>query len=167
MNKPVINPVLADIVSFANGDRSAQDAEKIVDQFAHLRHLYQEDLKGIPADLSLLPEPERFYLIIKPVGLMRTSSGGIIIPDVAIDNQEWTHCTAVVCRVGKAVYRGKRFEDMGLHHTDGPKVGSLIQVNPRNPKRFYFDRELYMYVPDDGFDGRIRSDVAHRITYKL
>lgn len=133
------------------------------DPFAAVRPYVSEDLK-IPLDA--LPYPERFNIIVKPVGVKKMI-GSLIMPDQVVDGQQWTHGTAVVCRVGPSVFRGQRFKDMGLGPEDGPKVGDLVYIMPRNPNRFKVDGEIYMLIADDGIFARLDPKQAHRIEYAL
>jgi co-chaperonin GroES (HSP10) len=133
------------------------------DPFAAVRPYVNEDL-NIP--LEALPYPERFNLIVRQVSIKK-KIGSIILADQTVSAQEWTHGTAVVCKVGPSVFRGQRFKDMGLGPEDGPKVGDLVYVMPRNPNRFEVDGELYMLIADDGIFARLDPKHAHRITYKF
>jgi hypothetical protein len=139
------------------------------DPFAAVRpyvDLVDRDGKDLAIPLEALPYPERFNLIVKPVGIKR-KVGSIILADQTVDAQQWTHGTAVVCKVGPSVFRGQRFKDMGLGPEDGPKVGDLVYIMPRNPNRFEVDGELYMLIADDGIFARLDPKHAHRITYKF
>jgi hypothetical protein len=139
------------------------------DPFAAVRPyilLDEEGLKPLVVPLEALPYPERFNLIVRPVGIKKMM-GSIILPDQVVDAQQWTHGTALVCKVGPSVFRGQRFKDMGLGPEDGPKVGDLVYVMPRNPNRFEVDGELYMLIADDGIFARLDPKHAHRITYKF
>ena len=131
--------------------------------FAAVQPYVDNELK-VP--LEALPNPERFNLIVKPVGIKR-KVGSIILADQSVDAQEWTHGTALVCKVGPSVFRGQRFKDMGLAPSDGPKVGDLVYIMPRNPNRFEVDGELYMLIADDGIYARLDPQHAHRIKYKF
>lgn len=155
MNKPV-NPGLT-------GLPMTDAIHAVLDPFASVRPYVDEDLK-IP--LEALPDPERFNLIVKPVGIKRMV-GKIILADQTVDAQEWTHGTVVVCKVGPAVFKGHRFKDMGIHHTDAPKVGDLLYVMPRTPNRFKVDGQIYFLVADDGIFARLDPKHAHRIEYKF
>jgi co-chaperonin GroES (HSP10) len=139
------------------------------DPFAAVRpyvDLLDKDGKDLTIPLEALPYPERFNLIVKPVGIKR-KVGSIILADQTVDAQQWTHGTAVVCKVGPSVFKGQRFKDMDLKPSDGPKVGDLVYIMPRNPNRFEVDGELYMLIADDGIFARLDPKHAHRITYKF
>jgi hypothetical protein len=139
------------------------------DPFAAVRpyvDLVDKDGKDLTIPLEALPYPERFNLIVKPVGIKK-KVGSIILADQTIDAQEWTHGTAVVCKVGPSVFRGQRFKDMGLSPADAPKVGDLVYIMPRNPNRFEVDKELYMLIADDGIFARLDPKHVSRLTYKF
>jgi hypothetical protein len=160
MSKPLAT---ADLPAIGRDDMGPAHASRLADPFAKVRPYVDNELK-VP--LEALPYPERFNLIVKPVGVKK-KVGSIILADQTVDAQQWTHGTAVVCKVGPSVFRGQRFKDMGLGPEDGPKVGDLVYIMPRNPNRFEVDGELYMLIADDGIYARLDPAHAHRITYKF
>jgi hypothetical protein len=179
MDKPAINQCDTDARK-RRTEMERSDIRKVIDHveervirdldpFAAVRpyvDLLDKDGKDLAIPLEALPYPERFNLIVKPVGIKR-KVGSIILADQTVDAQQWTHGTAVVCKVGPSVFRGQRFKDMGLGPEDGPKVGDLVYIMPRNPNRFEVDGELYMLIADDGIFARLDPKHAHRITYKF
>ena len=124
------------------------------------------DLDSDDIPWEALPDPDRFYMICKPVGLKK-KVGSIILTDSTVDNQQWTHGMVRILKAGPAVYVGKRYADMGLLPEDAPKVGDIVYIQPRQPMRFKVDGELYLMVQDDAVIGRVPKEHAHRIAFDI
>ncbi len=121
---------------------------------------------GEKVPLEAVPEPDRFNLVIKQVEVKK-KFGSIIAPPSTIDAQSWTHGMAVVVKCGPSVYRGKKFEDMGLSPEDGPKVGDVIYYESRAPKRFKVDGEEFLIIPDDAVLARFKRENLSRIGFSI
>jgi co-chaperonin GroES (HSP10) len=122
---------------------------------------------GENIDPAKIPVPERFQLAVKQVGLRKQSAGGILLPDQVVDNQKWLQGVGVVVAKGPAVYRGKKFEDMGLHPNDAPKVGDLVMFEARAPRRAEVDGETILYIPDDAAFARPTRDQLKYLDFGL
>lgn len=121
---------------------------------------------GEKVPLEAIPEPDRFNLVIKQVEIKK-KFGSILAPSSTIDAQSWTHGMAVVVKRGPSVYRGKKFEDMGLSPEDGPKVGDVIYYESRAPRRFKVDGEEFLVIPDDAVIARFHRDHLSRIGFTI
>lgn len=121
---------------------------------------------GENVPLEAIPDPDRFNLVVKQVEIKK-KIGSIIVPSSTIDAQSWTHGMAVVVKRGPSVYRGKKFEEMGLSPDDGPKVGDVIYYESRAPRRFKVDGEEFLVIPDDAVIARFHRAHISRIGFSL
>lgn len=121
---------------------------------------------GEKIPLEAIPDPDRFNLVIKQVTI-KTKIKSILLAPSTIDAQSWTHGMAVVVKRGPSVYRGKKFEDMGLSPEDGPKVGDVIYYESRAPRRFKVDGEEFLVIPDDAVIARFNRDHLSRIGFTI
>ena len=111
-----------------------------------------------------VPTPERFLIALMPVDI-KARIGSIFIPDSAIEAQMWVNGLGKVCAVGPGVYRGRRFEEMGLTPEDGPKVGDIVVYNSKSPNRLTVDGRTIIFVADDAITSRVDPALAHLIKF--
>ena len=121
---------------------------------------------GEKVPLEAIPDPDRFNLIIKQVEIKKMF-GSIIAPTAVVDGQSWTHGMAIVVKCGPSVYRGRKFEDMGLGPDDGPKVHDVIFYESRAPKRFKVDGEEFLIIADDAVLARFDRKHLNRIGFSI
>jgi hypothetical protein len=132
-----------------------------------LQDLYMGE--PIADKVDALPMPERFNLIVAQVAIKK-KVGSLILADQTIQDQQWTHGLVVVVKVGPSVFKGKRFEDMGLSPDDAPQVGDILWVSSKTPNRFTVDRYTFFEVPDDAILARWTREQRqhlHRIGFSL
>ncbi len=120
------------------------------------------------AEEAALPEPGKWYCIVKQIGIKR-KVGSIIIPDSVQSDQQWSHGLCLVVRVGPAVYRGSKFRDMELDaDKHGPKVGDIWTFQARQVRyRVKIDGEDYIEMPDDALVSRINPHELHRYSFMV
>jgi len=115
-------------------------------------------------DLELIPRPARFHMTVKQLHV-RKKIGSILMPDQVVDAQGWTHGMGIVLKLGKAVYRGRKYEDMGLTpEDDGPQVGDVILFQARTaPVRYKVQGIEVLVIPDDAYHSTCddRRQVEH------
>ncbi len=121
------------------------------------------------ADVVSCIYPSLYWYLIAPVGIVRKSIGGIIMPDTAVSNQKWTHGTGVVLAHGPAVYRGRTFAEMGITPEHAPQVGHIVTYDPKAPKRFNFEhrgikREV-ICVPDHALFTTLKPEAMDRVSF--
>lgn len=121
---------------------------------------------GEKIPLEAIIEPDRFYVVVKQVAI-KQKIGSILMPTSAVDAQSWTHGMALVIKVGPSVYRGRKFEDVGLTPDDGPKVGDVIYFEARTPRRLKVDGEEYLLIPDDAIMGRFSREHLARTSFTV
>ena len=103
-----------------------------------------------------LPNPGLWRITLMPVAQRRVSKGNIVIPQIEVDLQDWTHMLWKVCAVGPLVYRGpayKGFDEEELAPLR-PQVGELWLADPKHPRRFHYTgpegvKILFIVVNDD------------------
>jgi hypothetical protein len=118
-------------------------------------------------NLDKVPDPERWNLCIRQLGI-KEKIGSLYIPDSVKDAQSYTHGMGVVLKVGKCVYRGRKYEDLGLTPEDGPQVGDIICFRAHTaPTRLKVQDIEVMYIPDDAFYARATPDMVDSISFKL
>lgn len=133
-----------------------------VPQFSALQEIELPDI----SNLNLPLVPERWLMIVTPVGIKKKSKGGILIPEQAQDDQYWTSGLGMVVAHGPAVYRGRQFADKGLSPEDAPPVGSLVVYNAKTPLRVKVDDLVLIYINDDATLARVPdASQAHRIVF--
>lgn len=113
---------------------------------------------------SYVPTPARFLIALMPVSV-KDKIGNVWLPDTAIEQQMWINGIGKVCALGPGVFKGRRFEDMGLTPEDAPKVGDLVIYNAKTPNRFKVDGVTLILVADDGYHMTVDPEHAHRITF--
>mgnify|MGYP001179290597 CR=1 FL=1 len=121
--------------------------------------------KPVP-DLAAIPDPERYYMIVRQVGKKR-KIGSIILSEQTVADQDWTHGAAVVVKLGPSVYRGRKYEDMGLTPADAPQPGTLVMFEARSPKRIKIDGELYLIIADDATFARPSLAELGRLAFTI
>jgi co-chaperonin GroES (HSP10) len=127
-----------------------------------------EEPRHTPEQIQAAIKVHRFQVLLRHHLLRKTSANGLIIlTDQTIADQHWTHGMAEVVAVGPSVYRGKKFEDMGLTPEDGPKVGDIVFFESRAPRRFKFNGELLLMVPDDAIGFSVDPDHADKISFTI
>jgi hypothetical protein len=117
--------------------------------------------------LEAVPTPDRFYMLVTQVKI-REKVGSIILPGTAVKDQDWTHGLGIVVKVGPAVYKGRRFADIGLDESDGFTPGDLVLFNAgASPNRIYVDDRLFLMITDDSVRARPKREHAHRIKFTI
>lgn len=121
-----------------------------------------------PVALDAIPDPERWYLIVRPIGKKLRTKGGLILPDQMIDDQDWTHGAGVVIKTGPSCYRGRKYADLGLTPEDAPQPGTLVVFESRAaPRRIRIDGQLYLIIIDDTVWGRATLDELSRLSFTI
>jgi hypothetical protein len=113
-----------------------------------LQDLYMGE--PIADKVDALPMPERFNLIVAQVAIKK-KVGSLILADQTIQDQQWTHGLVVVVKVGPSVFKGKRFEDMGLSSDDAPQVGDMFFEVPDDAILARWTREQRQHLHRIGF----------------
>ena len=119
---------------------------------------------GEKVPFEALPEPQRYYVLLKQVNI-RKMIGSIEIPDTVLADQQWHHGMGLVVKVGPSSYRGAKFEDVGLKPEDGPQPGDVYWFQARAPMRLYVDDELYMLLSDDGLLAKFDRHQLNRVRF--
>lgn len=115
----------------------------------------------------MIPEPERFLLLVKQYGVKR-KIGSIELPDQLVDAQSYTHGLGLVVKAGKGVYQGRKFEDLGLSADDAPKPGQLVTFEARGaPRRIWINGIELLFIADDSVTSRVLPEQAQHISFKL
>lgn len=121
--------------------------------------------------LAHIPNPKLWRVVVKQVGIkkkIKTASGfELELPDQVVSDQEWTHGMCVVVKVGPAVYRGKKFEDIGVTPEDGPQVGQIYSFEARQPKRFKIDGVQLIELADDALTMQFDKEHLHRVSFQV
>lgn len=111
-----------------------------------------------------VPTPHRYLVLVMPV-MVRSRIGSILLADQTIEDQLWINGLGKVCAVGPGVYRGRRFEEMGLTPADAPAIGSIVIYNAKTPNRITVGGRKLLFVNDDGLFGTVRPEDAHLIQF--
>lgn len=118
-------------------------------------------------DLRHVPEPARYYLIIRQLGI-KEKIGSVLLPDSAKDAQSYTHGVGVVLKVGPAAFKGRKFEDMGLTNEQGPKPGDVVQFQARGvPTRFKVQDIELLAIPDDAYYATVLPEQVPYVSFAL
>jgi len=118
-------------------------------------------------DLDKVPTPARWNLVVRQLGI-KEKIGSLYMPDSVKDAQSYTHGMAVVLKVGSCVYRGRKYEDLGLSPEDGPQVGDIICFRAHSaPTRFKVQDIELMVIPDDAYYATVAPDQVDAISFKL
>jgi co-chaperonin GroES (HSP10) len=111
-----------------------------------------------------VPTPHRYLVLVMPV-MVKSKIGSIFLPDQAVDDQLWINGLGKVCAVGPGVYKGRRFEEMGLSPDDAPKIGDIVIYNAKSPNRITVAGRKLLFVNDDGLFGTVKPDDAHLVQF--
>jgi co-chaperonin GroES (HSP10) len=111
-----------------------------------------------------VPTPHRYLVLVMPV-MVKSKIGSIFLPDQAVDDQLWINGLGKVCAVGPGVYKGRRFEEIGLTPEDAPKIGDVVVYNAKSPNRIMVDGRKLLFVNDDALFGTVDPASAHLITF--
>lgn len=141
-------------------DQVAKDIARAEDRESEFSEIDSPVPEGVISRVCM------FNIIVAPIGV-RKKIGSILLPDKAVDDQKWYHGLGQVKWVGEAVYKGRRFEDMGLTPDDGLKVGDLVYYNARSPARFKVDGKLYVILTDDSISMVFDRDGIDRLNFML
>lgn len=114
-----------------------------------------------------LEQPATWYVLLKQVNVMRRTAGGILLTDQSVEANEWNTGFGLVLRLGPGVYRGAKFEGLGITPDMAPKPGEVWEFRARGgAERRWIDGEAYMLMADDGLIARCDPDQMHRIRFK-
>ena len=126
--------------------------------------------EDIPTDLmaklQTMRAMHRFNLLVKRIEV-KAKIGAIHIPDSARHDMNWLQGLGIVCASGPSVYRGAKFDDVGLTQDDAPKVGDAIWFNARVPLKVKIDGVEYLALPDDAILMTIPRDEIHRFSFNF
>ena len=126
--------------------------------------------EDIPTDLmeklQATRAMHRFNLLVKRIEV-KSKIGAIHIPDSARHDMNWLQGLGIVCASGPSVYKGAKFDDVGLTQDDAPKVGDAIWFNARVPLKVKIDGVEYLALPDDAILMTIPRDEIHRFTFNF
>lgn len=126
--------------------------------------------EDVPTDLmerlQAMRAVHRFNLLVKRIEV-KAKIGLIHIPDSARHDMNWLQGLGVVCVTGPSVYRGAKFDDVGLSQDDAPKVGDAIWFNARVPLKVKIDGAEYLALPDDAILMTIPRDEIHRFSFNF
>lgn len=118
-------------------------------------------------ELWKIPSPARWNIVIRQLGI-KEKIGSLYMPDSVKDAQSYTHGMGVVLKVGASVFRGKKYEDLGLSPDDGPKPGDIVCFRAHSaPTRFKVDGIELMVIPDDAYYATVSPEQADFISFKL
>lgn len=126
--------------------------------------IFDDIFLGEHVPLEAIPEPQRFNVFVKQINL-RAKIGSIHIPDTVQADQQWSHGMGLVVKVGPSVYRGAKFEDVGLTPDMGPQVGDIYWFLARAPQRIFVDNELYMLLADDALLAKFDRRQLDRVRF--
>lgn len=116
--------------------------------------------------LQALRAVHRFNLLVKRIDIKR-KVGSVILPDSVVADMQWMQGLGVVCVSGPSVYKGAKFDDVGLSQNDAPKVGDAIWFNARVPLKVKIDGVEYLAMPDDAILMTIPRDEIHRFSFNF
>lgn len=119
--------------------------------------------KAVPA-LAHIPNPQRWYMIVRQIGKKR-KVGSIILTEQAVDDQDWTHGAAVVIKTGPSVYRGRKYEEIGLAPSDAPQPGEIVLFEARAPRRIWIDGEVYLIIADDAVHSTVDLESLKHVSF--
>ncbi len=108
----------------------------------------------------------RFNILVKRVDIKR-KVGSVYIPDSVAADMQWLQGLGVVVVVGPSVYRGQKFEDVGLSPDDAPKVGDAVWFNARVPQKIKMDGIEFLLLPDDALLMTIPREDLHRFSFNF
>ena len=111
-----------------------------------------------------VPTPHRYLVLVMPV-MVRSKIGNIFLPDQAVDDQLWINGLGKICAVGPGVYKGRRYEEMGLSPDDAPKIGDIVIYNAKSPNRITVGGRKLLFVNDDGLFGTVEPENAHLVQF--
>lgn len=120
---------------------------------------------GEKVPLEAIPDPQRFHVVLKQYNL-RSKIGSVLLPETAVADRQWSHGMGIVVKVGPSVYRGAKFEDVGLTPEMGPQVGELYWFSARAPMRILVDGELYLLMSDDALLGKFNKNHINRVRFE-
>lgn len=113
--------------------------------------------------------PQLWWVIVKQVGIKKEivfkNGQKLILTDQSVDEQQWAVGMCVVVKCGPAVYRGPKFEQIGLTPEDGPQPGKVYHFSARNPKRYKVDGETFIEVPDDALTTEFNREQLHLVDF--
>lgn len=92
-------------------------------------------------------EPLGQRVLLKPLEVQKKTSGGIYLPDSAIDKEEASVQDAEIISMGKLAFChevGGKMEE----YPDKPKVGDMVRIIKYVGDVFYVDGERYRLVND-------------------
>lgn len=120
-------------------------------------HVTEEMLEAV--------DPKLWYVVVKQIGITEKTKGGILLTDQTVADMEWTMGLCIVCKLGPAVYKGPKFQDLGLTPADGPQVGEVYRFQARNPTRYRLYGETFIEVADDALTSRFSREHLHEVSF--
>jgi len=141
--------------------------QQIIRAAGHLATASAINTEGLIHDIDT-PVPEHklrvplWKIMAMPVGIRRTSRGGIMLPDETIDVQNWTHQLYKIVAVGNHVFRGKAYESYDITEDERPQIGDLWIIDSKQPRRFQYKGHTFVVITDDSLNVRVDpSDVEN------
>lgn len=128
--------------------------------------MIDDEWLGEKVPIDAIPDPQLWNVVVKQIAIKKRV-GNILLPDQTISDQEWTHGLCMVIKVGPAVYRGKKFEDMEITPEMAPKPGDIYKFKARTPERFQVDGETFIEVADDALTLKVDRKAIDRIAFKI
>lgn len=118
-----------------------------------------------PEDRPLPPEgeilvPFGWKMLVMPMRPKMVSKGGILIPQVAQDGDQYLNYVGRVVALGSLCFKHAKFREMGLTESDKPKRGTWVVYPIYQYQRIDFKGTKLILLNDDSFLATVPEGVS-------
>lgn len=118
-----------------------------------------EEDRALPAASKVI-EPWGWKVLVMPVRARAVSRGGIIIPQVKQEIDQYLNYVGRIVALGPMAYKAEKYRAMGQRAKDIPKRGDWMIYPIYQYQRIDFRGTKLILLNDDSFLGRIPKGVS-------
>lgn len=133
------------------------DLKSLEDQYGIVHTTEQDAIDWVNDERVKLPDPATLIrpfawkLLIMPMRPKPVSSGGIIMPQIRLDTDQYLNYVGRVAAIGPLAFKHTRWAAMGLKPEDTPQIGDWVLYSLYQYQRIDFKGQKLILLNDDSF----------------
>lgn len=133
------------------------DLKSLEDQYGIVHTTEQDAIDWVNDERVKLPDPTTLIrpfawkLLIMPMRPKPVSSGGIIMPQIRLDTDQYLNYVGRVAAIGPLAFKHTRWAAMGLKPEDTPQIGDWVLYSLYQYQRIDFKGQKLILLNDDSF----------------
>lgn len=140
--------------------KTLEDAYGIVDQTDQDNEDWVNDERMALPDPDKIIVPFAWKILVMPMRPKMVSTGGIIIPQVRQDTDQYLNYVGRVVALGPLAYKHAKWGTMGLRPEDTPKIGDWVLYPIYQYQRIDFKGRKLILLNDDSFLAIVPTGVS-------